>query len=480
MAPYGLVLALSVLAMCGCSAQTLEPESAAASDPFVGWFKDYRTCRQEYAAMDTRVTRAGRGDAAYYRVPGYPYFRTDRVTASFAREVRTIDEIGGWMRRMRDFDQEAREFEYRNLGLSPREAAEYSLRFHACGAALATVEFLDNPGAFGRLIAAVQPPDEYSTLQRATGLYPIAVSGMRARVARHQKELEEGYAKPVPSESLTLWKPRMPDDLPDLAVIDLAATPDELGFPTLTDGQWRALVQAHAPHLLVETLSAHDVLAEPMLTAQGPGADPDRHRAHYYVTFTRAADQTLPQLNYLFWFPGQDGSASLDGFVWRVTLDLRGDPLVYERMHLSGYGHEWYPVQSLTPREVPQGREAPVIAPRNAPAHLPTIDVASTSHSTRRVLALPDMPQRITAERTYEIDRLEALFSMPSPTGEAQSLFDPEGFVRGPHGRDPFGGRSSGIRRPGALRQLGRHAIAHIGRAHFDDPFLIESVFQVP
>jgi len=35
-----------------------------------------------------------------------------------------------------------------------------------------------------------------------------------------------------------------------------------------------------------------------------------------------------------------------------------------------------------------------------------------------------------------------------------------------------------GIRSPGAMRQWGRHAVAFVGRRHFDDPFLISSLFS--
>jgi hypothetical protein len=35
-----------------------------------------------------------------------------------------------------------------------------------------------------------------------------------------------------------------------------------------------------------------------------------------------------------------------------------------------------------------------------------------------------------------------------------------------------------GIRSPGAMRQWGRHAVAFVGRRHFDDPRLIEALFE--
>ncbi|TDU28958.1 hypothetical protein DFR24_3340 [Panacagrimonas perspica] len=474
------VAALPLLLLTACA--SLNGEDADVVDPFQGWFEEFRTCRQEYADMDARVEAAGKGNGAYYRVPGYPYFRTDRITASMAREVRTIDEIGGWMRRMREFDQEARDVEYRNLGFTAHQTAESNLRFHGCGGALAAVEFMDDPDALKRLVDAVQPPDEYSTLQRIVGLYAVDAPRMKARVAAYQHTLDEAYRQSLVRRSgqatPTLWKPQLEGDVSDISSFEVGAITDELGFPALTDGQWRALTLAHAPHLLIETASEHDVLAQPVLTASGAAAEISQHRVHYYITFTRVGHRVLPQFNYFFWFRGEGEGAPLDGFIWRVTLDGDAHPLVYERIHTSGYGHEWYPVQPLVSRAGENLEEPPVIAPEPAPGRLPTLRLQAHSHAVQRVAALSDVEG--ATEKTYEIVRLEDLFMMPSPSGGTQSLFGPDGLVKGPHGPDPIGGRSSGIHEPGALRQLGRHAIAHVGRAHFDDPFLLESVFHVP
>lgn len=35
-----------------------------------------------------------------------------------------------------------------------------------------------------------------------------------------------------------------------------------------------------------------------------------------------------------------------------------------------------------------------------------------------------------------------------------------------------------GVRSPGAMRQWGRHAVAFVGRRHFDDAHLLDSLFE--
>jgi hypothetical protein len=111
----------------------------------------------------------------------------------------------------------------------------------------------------------------------------------------------------------------------------------------------------------------------------------------------------------------------------------------------------------------------------------PTIRIAATTHEILRVLGPDDVPgdaQGVT--QTYDLMRYEDLMALPRPEGGTRSLFDPDGLVPGPHAEDPIGGRSSGIREPGALRALSRLPVAHVGRRHFDEAFLLESVFVAP
>ena len=473
MRPACLSLILATLAGC----------AATKPDPFVGWYKDYRNCRAEYVAMDARVDAAGVREASYYRVPGYPYLRTDRTLASFAREVKSLEEVGGWIRRMRETDQEAREFEYRNLGMSMQQAAIQRDRFLNCGRTLAGIEFVDEPEEYARLLTKVPPKDEYSVAQRVMGFYALTSAAMRARVEARQRALNDVYARPLealPTRApLKLWKAKPEADL-NLVEIDFRKVfPDELGFPGFTDSTFRALAEYHAPQLWIETASDADQPALPQLTEQGPSADPAQPRAYFHVTFARVGGKPLMQLNYLFWFKGTDTSAALDGFIWRVTLDEKAKPMVYESLHTSGRDHRWYPVQPLARRERNGDEQGiPVVAPQAAPAHLATLRISAGTHEIQRVVDSASVSGE-TAQ-TFAIRRYEDLLALPAPGGGTRSLFGPDGLIPGPHGTDPVGGFSSGIREPGALRQLGRHAITPVGRAHFDDPFLLESVFVPP
>lgn len=450
---------------------------------FTGWNRDFVSCRDEYAAMDARVAAAGVGDAAYYRVPGFPYLRTDRILASFRNEIHGVNQVGGWIRRMREFDQEAREYEYINLGMSIKEAAIQRFRFLNCGRALAGME-LDDPAGYARLLAVVQPADEYSALERAFGLYPLAVPLMRSRLSSEHDAVLQVLTQPLSalksSTPLWLWSAKPAEDLGLVETAYAHAVPDELGLPGLVDSEWRALAEFYAPELWIETAGDSDLPAAPRLGTAGADADVSQPLVNYQINFTRFGGAALVQISYFIWFRDTKPAAAahLDGFIWRVTLDQRGQPLVYESLHESGRDHRWFPAQpGLLRRNPSYWQEPPLVAPGLAPARFATLRLAADTHELLHLSG----PERAQAQadkfRQYELRPYEDLFTLPLPQGGTHSLFGPDGLVKDTYSPDPIGWIASGLRQPGVLRQYGHHAIAHIGRSHFDDPFLLESTF---
>ncbi len=470
----------------GLWAALLSGALAACAHPqateLTGWFRDFNNCRDEYAAMDARVAAAGVGDAAYYRVPGYPYLRSNRILASFRNEVQGVNQVGGWIRQLREFDQEAREYEYINLGMTIKEAAIQRFRFLNCGRALASTD-LDDPAGYARLLAVVQPADEYSTLARAIGLYPLAVPLMRSRLSSTRettlRELGQPVEKLESPAPLWLWSAKPAEDLGLLRNAYARAVPDELGLPGLVDSEWRAFAEYYAPELWIETADDSDKPAAPQLGRDGTSADVGQPLVNYQISFTRFDSAALAQISYFVWFRSSrkaDSGSSLDGFIWRVTLDPKGRPLVYESLHESGSDHRWFPAQPLALRPASgYWQEPPLVAPGLAPERLATLRLAAGTHELRHVTG-PE-PAHGASPRQYELRRYEDLFTLPIPDGGSRSLFDPDGKVKDAYSTDPLGWIGSGLRQPGVLRQYGHHAIAHIGRSHFDDPFLLETVF---
>ena len=456
---------------------------ANRNERYTGWFKDLKGCHEEYAAMDARVDAAGVRDAAYYRVPGFPYLRTDRLMASFRNQITSVDEVGGWLRRMREMDQEAREFEYINLGMSLQEQAIQRDRFLNCGRGLAGLELTDNPATYKRLLESVPPPDEYSQAARTLGLYPLAVPILRSRIAAEHARVKQEFSKPLAQldagGELMLWKVK-PLKEPELLIKNFeSAFIDELGFPGLVDSQWQALAEHYAPQLWIETRNDQDRPGTPVWTHDGVSADPAQPLVNYTISFARFGTWPVVQLTYFTWFKGAGKEHPLDGIMWRVTLDLYAKPLAYESLHTSGRAHYWFPVQALERRPAASYWEEPALLPQEqVPAESVALRLQSGTHALRRVLAADEASASST--HTYELRRYEDLYTLPLPEGGSRSLFGPDGRVPGTGGSDPNWLWASGVQAPGALRQYGHHATTYVGRQQFDEPFLLQSVFVAP
>ena len=451
------------------------PAASAEEDPFVGLLKPYKTCRAKYAEMDARVDAAGVRDGGYYRVPGFPYFRTDRLLASFANEVQALQDVAGWTRRMREFDQEARETEYINLGLSPEQRAQWRYDLLACGGGLASIE-LFKPDNLERLRKVVAPMAEYT--DTAAPGKPNAAR--QKSIEAHQAALMQAFAAPLPAARadapLRLWRVKPVEDLSLVAQGYGRVIYDELGVPGLIDSQWRALAEIHAPALWIETESERDQPGTPAWSGDRAVVDAAQPRINYQVSFMRFGSARLAQINYFIWFKGRTGTeAGIDGLIWRVTLDNEARPLVYDVVHASGRDHLWFPAQALTRRDAAHdGALFPQPAPIAGPVAL---RLQAGSHALIRVVAA-DAADGDAAQ--FQLARYEDLFTLPKADGVTRNLFGADGLIPGAPQQDFAWLWGQRISKPGALRELGRIPVSYLGQTHFDDADLIEKLFVVP
>lgn len=447
-----------------------------STSPFVGFYKNYANCREDYAAIDAKVDAAGVRDAEFHRVPGYPYLRTDRLLATFGPTVRSVDEVSEWVRRMREYDQESRDYEYVNLGLGEFEAAELRTRFLNCGRVLANIE-LTEPGALDALIAKATPGDAYSHLARVLGLHALTAPLLRSRTAALHAQYEQAQLAPNTGSSVVEWRARAVEDRTLLHDPTAPLSYNVLGFPNLYGSQWRALAEIHAPVLRLLSADPAESPASPAWTPSGLDADVTHPILSHQIGYTRFGGETLIQITYTVWFKAQaqSRSAPIDGLVWRVTLDRALRPLVYDSVHPSGADHRWYPVRTLALRDA--GSTESFVSPQPAPAEPVALWIEPGSHRLRKVDAA-GAPGPATTLREYALRPYEALYTLPRDAGGTRNLFGPDGLMAESDGRDPIAGWSSGIRHPGTPRQSGHQAIAYVGRRHFDDPDLLDATFQ--
>ncbi|ABS62056.1 hypothetical protein Plav_0433 [Parvibaculum lavamentivorans DS-1] len=459
--------------------------------------------------MDEAVAAHDVGDAGAARIKTFPWLRIDRFLASFRHELSAPGAFEDWVSHLRWLDARAREIEASNLPLDARMslAARHATdpeslagAANRCGDLLLQTEVLEGPlKTRDALVRAAVAPSHYNQWQRAIGLYPLTNLGAAIGYGRWKDEnlgpFARDFAAAAPSESTVVYVPAAAMEEGGVSALVRAAPRSALGLPKFSADEVARLAAAFAPVFEIETQSDDDRLGSPFWQREGgellPAIDVSRPAATTRLVYTRFEGRVLPQLVYTVWFPARplQGSFDLlggriDGFIWRVTLDEEGEPLIYDAIHACGCYHMFFPVAPLRRVPVPEDRdmrEAPLVpkaAPRLAPGERIHLRLAAVSHY------LLDLGVRHPASTpsTYELqsDRASPAFgerSLPLPEGGRRSFYGPTGIVPHTERLERFTLWPLGIESPGAMRQWGTHATAFVGERHFDDPFLFDKAF---
>ncbi|MDI3258728.1 MAG: hypothetical protein QJR02_03425 [Sinobacteraceae bacterium] len=447
---WGIMLLMSIPAVLADENAAL---AASASSEKLQAFLDH--CRQQYAEIDQRIDRAGVGDASYFRLPGYPYLRTDRLMSSYRGELDELDKFGTWMLQLREYDSLAREDELINLGMPQVERAGLLEDLRVCAVWLSYAETADEAGRERLFQAATLSEHPPQCVAQAPDGTPL-----------HSVPTRQGTG----ASRWQLWHNSMDVQQPaDLS----AASRDELGRIGLPMDQWAELAAAHAPQLLVETSGANDVPGTPVLRGQQVEVDAHTPAVYYRIDYTRLGQRTLIQLEYFLWFAASSGGAP-HSLIWRVTLDERGTPLLYDSVQANGGEPQWFTGQALTVRPALLNGSAIERAVQHVPATSFALRIERTQHRLSRLVALDQEQTHKYAPREYRLRRYEDLFALPDGDGGSRSLFGPDGVLRGYRPTAACGSDR-------VPRQWG-HLVVTIGGQpyYYDDPRLIEKLFNLP
>lgn len=517
-----LALALVALLLGGCA--SLDPFAHAPMAQHLQRPDAVGDCARALRELDAAVVAAGARDAQDTLVPGFPYLRVDRLLASRATVAEDPARFAQWRERLAQLDRAARAHEVRNAGASGPD-------LDACRRTLAQAD--DVAAARAALRRAAQVPDDYSTVLRAIGLYPVTKLAFAAGIRGWQAQTRELFATPIealPVEGrLQAYRPEdallaglafmatpAPTPSPSLALDPAAGaanaaadrvTRDALGIPQASADRLASLIQEHAPVLVVDESGPHDRIGPlAFASAEAParvdlGAPP--------VGYVRLAHGELGgvlrlQLVYTFWFPARPKSApwdvlggELDALVWRVTLDDAGRALVYDTIHACGCYHLFFATEAVRPRAAPppgQGRfdeglfmpQPPLPVPRAGEQVV--LRVAARTHYLQRVMVQPRTATSALppGARAYRLRDEDELRSLPRPAPSAttgathRSAYDAAGFIPGTERLERLFFWPMGIASAGQMRQWGQQATAFVGRRHFDDPGLLDWYFELP
>lgn len=467
---------LVVLFLAGC-ATAVKPMASSADNTLA-------TCRTLYREVDAAIEQAGVRDQGSSLVSGFSYLRTTRLLASFRDELTDPQRWSAWTGLMAALDAEARALELRNLSKPVADHDSDTLRdeLNRCRERLLAAD-LEQSERRAALRDAARVPDDYVTWWRVAGLYPLTAPIVSAKISAWHADTRDTFDKPLTAlpvvGKLMRWAttPGAPMGTAEVSNI-LQRSLDPLGIPLPAPADLVRLFDVFAPVWETDVADEDDRIGAPRWD-NGPVADVTRPTLYRKVSHTRFGDQVLLQLNYIVWFPARHGNdiyaGRLDGINWRVTLGPDGEPWLYDAIHNCGCYHEFFPSRHLRLRgDLPASYFEPPLLPQLAPEQQPLVlRIAHYTHFIQRLYHDASPP----AAQPMAWEEYDALRSMLIDGGH-RSLFGEYGLIAGTERAERFTLWPMGIRSPGAMRQWGRHATAFVGRRHFDDPFLIESMFE--
>ncbi|MEF8942171.1 MAG: hypothetical protein V5B78_05185 [Desulfohalobiaceae bacterium] len=451
-------------------------------------------CAEFFADLDQAIKQAGVRDAGAFRIRGHPYLRTNRFLASFRDEIKDEAMFSAWLDRLQELDREARRHEIDNLPSlerldPPLEANRTALvrRVRECGDVLREAD-CRGKRAEKRIQRRARAADEYIVLRRVAGAYPLTRFLVLRGVKGWHEEAETMYSAEPPPKKRTRYALRSPSNSTSTPS-DLVERVyrDALGIPDYSARAKKALFRYYAPVWEVKTRSRGDHIGTPAPENRSElRVATKRPITFTRLSFTRFGDSVLTQLNYVVWIPARPKTGSLDlrggfldGLNYRVTLDTDGKPLLYETMHNCGCYHRLFPTNRLTLRGNPKYAEPPLVLPSPEVSHdamRVVISLASRTHYVEHLYGVP-RDRAVRGER-YSLAPYRRLRSLPLPNGGSRSLFRENALVAGSERLERLFLWPTGVLSPGAMRQWGRHAVAFVGKRHFDDPRLIGRIFR--
>lgn len=481
------LLCLALL-LPGCSTIGTHPDLMAGNAQAV--------CRALYQEVDVAIDRAGVRDHGSSPVPGFPYLRTTRLLASFRNELTEPGKWSAWLGHMADLDGQGRALELRNLPALVAGRYKDTLRdeLNNCRERL-VADDLTQPEHRARLRNIVHVQDDYVTWWQVLGLYPLTAPVIAARISAWHNETRNTFSIPLASlpvaGRLVRWAPppsassaasRIKRLNTRQASEILLRSLDPLGIPLPTGTDLDQLFDTFAPVWEVDVVDENDRIGM-LRWKNGPMLDVGHPTLYREVSHTRFGGQVLLQLNYIVWFPARPGSdiyaGRLDGINWRVTLGPDGKPWLYDAIHNCGCYHQFFPSERLRLRDdLPTFYFEPPLLPQPGPEQQPLVlRIAHHTHFIQRLYHDESAPGLSLEAQPLAWEEYDALRSLPADGGY-RSLFGTHGLITGTERTERFLLWPMGIRSPGAMRQWGRHPTAFVGRRHFDDAFLIESLFE--
>ncbi len=481
------VCCLTLLLIQGCATlkPPREPTLSVAESACYRWLENIASTLEEYRLNDPETAH----------INGFPHLRANRFLASMGDRATSIDAFAEWLEQMRQLDTKGKTLELANLPIWVKErlvskkpiAGSFDNALERCGKRLNNFS-LHNPAHKKILLGQAKVPDAYQSWKRIVGLYPLVKHVATASIERLHSELESSFK--VPLEKLpTLGKLSRygPPDNPMLTPEHIlammkASVRNPLGIPNLTSLQLRQLFSHFAPVWEIDTRNDADKIGTVGFGSNDqPHIDISLPTVYVSHSYNRWRGNVLLQLIYQVWLPAREKTGlldlyggSLDSVIWRVTLDPKSTPIAFDSIHACGCYYILFPAKgyrAITPKDSAESVLSPKSKVSIPPGQRLLLRLQSRTHYLQQVSLVDDTSE--SATHRYLFRDLEQLRSLQGPNGAKRSLYGQDGIVDSSARTERFLLWPFGIASPGAMRQWGTHAIAFIGKRHFDDPYLL-------
>lgn len=474
-------LVFILLCAGACTIVPLVPSAPAYSVP------EFVDCLALFERNDELIDHGRVGDAENARVGGFPFLRTNRFLSSLRDNLSTPAARTAWIDHLSALDGVGRRIEVGNLHPSMRPADSEIEALERCVAVLKR-HVLADPASFDAVRRRAIVPDSYTGWARVLGFYPLTSLIVLNGVSRLQRR-EGAYFVRDP-DAFDNSEERIAYGLTSKRVhkniynIINQAPRDALGIPLIDPAGLKALFDHFSPVWSIASHTQNDRIGTVRRNGQGVTIDTALATVYTRVSYTKFAGEVLVQLNYTVWFPARPKrgafdllGGTIDGITWRATLDSGGQLLAADAMHNCGCYYMAFP----TPRIRARNRSGHFEEPLWIPTTLSLDDdarvvifISRDAHYIRKIATTryPAVQIQLVSSAYDE------LRSLPQGHQQRRSLFEPNGLVIGSERGERWFLWPMGIVSAGAMRQFGHHAIAFVGRRHFDDPDLLEAYFE--
>jgi hypothetical protein len=454
-----------------------------------------------FTELDAAVNKAGVRDASTFPVIGFPYLRINRFLISCRDQLKDDHQKKHWVEWMQQLDIESRRTEIHNLpqdfitnlgarlGETPDRSTLYERYIFFSDELLAHDR--QQPGFYDTLQNAASVPDEYSTIMRIFGLYPLAALPVALVTNKVFDDIRQWHQLPRDElkslGTLRIYGPiaHTKYSQKNVNAIFAQSKPDVLGIRNLSEAQRMKLLDTFAPIYFQDAAADYDQIGEVIWKGERAAINPSKPAVYYYFSYARLAGEPALQLNYVIWYAARAGPNSprierglLDGLTVRVSLDSDGRPFMVDIMNNCGCYHFFVPRKESVERIIASPLEIDAFVPRWLPDSFPqerlSLRINSGWHQVDNIGTVRVLPDFVP----YQLVPYERLEMLQRSDNVYESIFNSRGIAKNTDRVEPAIFFPMGIPDVGSMRQRGHHAVKMVGRAHFDDPDLFDRNFQ--